>query len=463
MNAKLLAPFALLAAAAGCATYHARPLTGRAVDEALAPKSAEALRIEAARLAHPALPPTTINLADGLNPDEAAVLAVLANPGLRAERDRLALADAQLLQARLLPNPELSASRDAPVGGGADLVSAFSVGLGMTIDDLLTRRARKEGARADREAVALDVAWQEWQVAEAAKTALYAVVGAEAAERLEAEAEARMTESLALVRRAVEAGQLTAADLAEAESGAAEARAARLEAQAALADRRLDLTRLLGLPPGTAVAPEPGVALPTSVVPPPREELERGLEARRLDLLALRRGYDSAEAALRAAVIAQFPRLSIGANRARDTGDVTTNGVSFTLGLPVFDRNQAQVAAATATRAQLFDEYAARVFEARAELAAADERIRALDRRIEAARADEATFRHLEETYRDALARGQATALEYVQAWTNEQNARRRGLALQGELVEARVRLELAGGLYRVDGAAAPAAEPKGR
>ncbi|MEN6632414.1 MAG: TolC family protein, partial [Candidatus Polarisedimenticolia bacterium] len=220
---------------------------------------------------------------------------------------------------------------------------------------------------------------------------------------------------------------------------------------------------LLGLPPGTMVAPEQGVALPTSVVPPPREELERGLEARRLDLLALRRGYDSAEAALRAAVIAQFPRLSIGANRARDTGDVTTNGLSFTLGLPIFDRNQAQVAAATATRAQLFDEYAARVFEARAELAAADERIRALDRRIEAARADEATFRRLEETYRDALARGQATALEYVQAWTNEQNARRRGLALQGELVEARVRLELAGGLYRVDGAAATAAEPKGR
>ena len=463
MNAKLLAPLALLAAAAGCATYHARPLTRQAVDEALAPKPAGELRIEAARLRHPALPPATIDLADGLNPDEAAVLAVLANPGLRAERDRLALADAQLLQARLLPNPELSASRDVPTGGAADLVSAFSVGVGMTIDDLLTRRARKAGAQADREAVALDVAWREWQVAEAAKTALYAVVGAEAEERLAAEAEARMTESVALVRRAVDAGHLAAPDLAAAESAAADARASLLEARAALADRRLDLTGLLGLPAGTAVEPEPGVALPTNVAPPAREELERGLEERRLDLLALRRGYDSAEAALRGAVIAQFPRLSLGASRARDTGDVTTNGLSFTLGLPIFDRNQAQVAAATATRAQLFDEYAARVFEARAELAAADERIRALDRQVEAAGADEATFRRLEETYREALARGQATALEYVQAWTNAQNARRRGLALQGDLLEARVRLELASGLYRVDGAAAPDSEAKQR
>ena len=47
MNAKLLAPFALLAAAAGCATYHARPLTGRAVDEAQARDAAERRASEA--------------------------------------------------------------------------------------------------------------------------------------------------------------------------------------------------------------------------------------------------------------------------------------------------------------------------------------------------------------------------------------------------------------------------------
>ena len=47
---------------------------------------------------------------------------------------------------------------------------------------------------------------------------------------------------------------------------------------------------------------------------------------------------------------------------------VKTQGYEVTVDIPVFDRNQGQIAIAKATRQQLFDEYAARVAEARSQV-----------------------------------------------------------------------------------------------
>jgi hypothetical protein len=65
-----------------------------AVARALQPPQAAALQVQAEALKDPMLPPVTVDLTDGLSPDEAAVIAVLANPSLRAVRDARGLADA---------------------------------------------------------------------------------------------------------------------------------------------------------------------------------------------------------------------------------------------------------------------------------------------------------------------------------------------------------------------------------
>ncbi len=171
--ARLIAGLAV-AALAGCQAYHARPLTADAVGRALAAPSADTLRVEAAALQHPILPPVTVDLSDGLSPDEAAVVAVLVNPSLRAARDGRSLADAQLLQAGILPNPTLSTNLDVPVAGNT---TGTSTGMGAGVDwdlkALVGRRAGVQAAQASRAAVDLDVAWQEWQVAQAARLAVY--------------------------------------------------------------------------------------------------------------------------------------------------------------------------------------------------------------------------------------------------------------------------------------------------
>ena len=65
---------------------------------------------------------------DGLSPDEAAVVAVLLNPALRAARAERGLAAAQLLRAGLLPNPELSGNLEFPIATEGEVVG-YGVGI----------------------------------------------------------------------------------------------------------------------------------------------------------------------------------------------------------------------------------------------------------------------------------------------------------------------------------------------
>ena len=72
----------------------------------------------------------------------------------------------------------------------------------------------------------------------------------------------------------------------------------------------------------------------------------RDLAARRPDLLALRAGYEAEDQKLIQAIIEQFPKLNIGATYARDTTDVRTITPAVTIALPIFDRNQGNIAVA---------------------------------------------------------------------------------------------------------------------
>jgi len=85
------------------------------------------------------------------------------------------------------------------------------------------------------------------------------------------------------------------------------------------------------------------------------------LAGRRPDLLALAAGYEAEEQKLRQAIIEQFPKLNIGPNYTNDTTPVYTAGPTLTIGLPIFDRNQGNIAIERATRQGLRDEYQARL------------------------------------------------------------------------------------------------------
>jgi outer membrane protein TolC len=67
------------------------------------------------------------------------------------------------------------------------------------------------------------------------------------------------------------------------------------------------------------------------------------------------------EQKLRQSIIEQFPKLNIGPNYTNDTTPVYTVGPVLTIGLPIFDRNQGNIAIERATRERLHGEYQARL------------------------------------------------------------------------------------------------------
>lgn len=78
----------------GCATYHPLLLNRSTVAQRLKPPSREAIKVAARAITHPLLNPLDYDDRDGLSLDEVVILAVLANPTLRALRDRRGVAAA---------------------------------------------------------------------------------------------------------------------------------------------------------------------------------------------------------------------------------------------------------------------------------------------------------------------------------------------------------------------------------
>jgi len=441
-------PLACIGLLAGCSIYHSKPITAEGVERQLATPSDAKLQIEAAKIKHPILRPVRIDLRDGVSPDEAALLAVMLNPTLRSDRDRKGLAAAQTVQAGVLPNPQISYGRDFVIGGNtADTITAFGLSGSWDVTSLITLIPKMEAARDNARSVDLDVAWTEWQSAQAARLAVYRVAALEAQLAAAHDADTALRQNVDTLQKAVDSHDRTVLDLAAARSTSQDAHLTALGVEQELVRQRLELNRAMGLPADAKVHVQ-NVNLPSEIKAPPLGGLFAGLEDRRLDLLGLKQGYMSEDANLRAAILAQFPKISIGFNRATDTSNVQTLGFGVTVDIPIFDRNQGNIATERATRQKLFDEYTDRVFQARADIATALADIRILNQQIAAAERAVPALEKLLETAQSALAQGNTDVLSFYQARYDLILRKIEVIKLKQQLVEARIALEIASGTY---------------
>lgn len=425
------------------------PLDHATVAAKLTPPTMEAVRLQAKQIRHPILKPLDFDIGNGLSPDEAAVLAVIANPKLRSIRDQRGIAAAQLLQAGILPNPQFSYGLDVPTGGATQgTVNAFGLGLSWEITSLISRNAKMAAAKTDATSVDLDVAWQEWQTAQAAKLQVYHLFFLDQQLAVVREEEVGLRENLDLVKRAADLGFVTEVDLAAAQAALQKIQVSVLTKEQQREQERLALNQSLGWPSGEILPLEEKIEpfLPNSL--PSSAQLTEGIEARRLDLLALRSGYQSEEERLRAAILAQFPKISIGFSHAGDTSNVITTGFGITIDLPLFDRNQGAVAIEKASRVKLFDEYVTRLFEARGEVARILANMSSLKRQIEASETAISTLQNLVESYRVALLQGNADVLTYYNTRAELITGRIELVDLKRQFADMHVALEIAAGRY---------------
>ncbi len=436
----------------GCATYHPMPLDEAMVDKALAPPALESIPIQATMIHHPLLRPVKFDLSDGLSPDEAAILAVIANPKLRAVRDQKGLAQAQLLQAGILPNPQFSYSLDIPMAGATGgTVKAYGLGLNYDIVSLLTHAAKVAASQNQAAAVDLDVAWQEWQVAQVARLHLFRLAILNRQLAVAQEEEKGLQENVATLKRALNLGYVTVISQSAAQATLQKVHTQLLTIAQQRAEERLALNEALGLPPEQQIPLAPSLNLP-SLPLPVFKELMQGIQERRLDLLALKMGYQSQEERLREAIIAQIPKITIGFLHASDTTHVITTGFNIAIDLPIFDRNQGKVAIARATRQQLFDEYVSRLFTARADVARLLTDMAAVREQIKSVEESIATLKNLVQVYHRALLEGNADVVTYYNARDQLISQTIDLLTLKRTLADQTIALEIAAGTYLDNG-----------
>lgn len=344
----------------GCASYRPAPL-----ETSLRAQDPAGLVAAAAAFKHPRLAPVTIDLSRPLTPDALGIMAVLANPDLKAARAKAKVADAQLFAAGLLPDPSLTAGFDHLLSG-PDSIDPLLGQIAFDLNAFRTRAATLAAERASRDQVRLDLAWQEWQTAGQARLLASRIASLERVATLTAQSRSAADLMLSRVLQAAARGDIKADEVESRRIAAADATDKARQAERDLEAARLDLNRLLGLPPQTRLRIT-AARYPTA--PFDAEELFARAKTERLDLQALKSGYQSQDAAVRKAILDQFPNLQLTITRARDATNNQSIGPSVSFTLPLWNRNRGGIGVAEATREQLQAEYAARLFTTRADIA----------------------------------------------------------------------------------------------
>jgi outer membrane protein TolC len=437
MRCRFAAVSAAALLAAGCETYAPAPLDQHSQ---LAPSLA-ALQM-----------PAGLEAAEPLSVEAIAQLALVNNPDLRSARADRGIAEAQLLQAGLLPNPQLSYSYGF-LRAGPGTSNQWTAGLSEDIRALVTFSATEHSAEMSARQAQADLVWQEWQVVGKARLAAVDLLKQDEARHLLTEAHATLADRYARDRQAVERGDLTretvAPDLAALADIDKQLADADLKAQA----QRRDLNLLLGLDPAVELHLAPAPDIP-AIDPAAVVRLKDELPERRPDLIALRLGYAAQEDKLRAAILGQFPALIFGGSGGHDTSKIYSIGPTITMDLPIFNHNQGNIAIETATREKLHVEYENRLNADRAEIHGilADQ---ALERRqLEEARRAAAEAERAAGSATVAYASALIDARSYADLATASLARRQEVVAIEQALLEGQI------ALATLTGIAMPKADP---
>lgn len=436
----------------GCATYHVLPISPAVVAASLQAPDMTRVRIAVGKLHHPLLPPLDFDDRDGLSPGESALMALITNPALRAIRDRHGVASAQLLQAGILPNPQLSYSLDVPLGtpipdSTYGKVQGLGLGLDWDIRALFSRGARLDAAKAHAQSVDLQIAWQEWQVAQSARLHSYRIGLARQRLRLAQGAQKVLQNWQDAVKKGIALGIRTQRDLMNVASDLHVARLRSISARASLGAERLALNRALGVPPGQIVPLQRAFPVQMTDVSS-ATELFGAVESRRLDLVALKLGYESQEASLRASIRSQFPGIRIGLTALRDTDNVPTIGPELSIDLPIFDHNQGRIAMARASRKQLLDEYLARIFVARSNIFRLVAALHAVGRQLKSSAIFLTRQQRGLQQYGWAVRSGQLDRFSYYRAKIKLSEQQLRQVDLYQKQINLGIALEIASGRF---------------
>ncbi|WP_332023882.1 TolC family protein [Rudaea sp.] len=409
-----------LAALSACATYSAHPLETRA-----------AAKTSLADLQHAAALPDRLGIAD------VERLALDNNPELIAARAQHGLSQAQLRSAGILPNPVFNASYQ-DVLSGPGMFAALAAGLSQDLKSLVTLSSKRHAAQKSAQSVDATILWQEWQTVGKARLSAVDLIEGDKQLALLGGNATLWRERIERGREALAQGDTTLTILAPDLAAASDAQKLFDDFERQQQTRRRDLNLLLGLAPQVKLDLADAADVPALDIKAIQAQLP-DLANRRPDLIALQLGYQAQEEKVRGAILAQFPLFSLGYAYGRDTSNVRSLGPQLTMDLPLFDRNQGNIALERATRAQLHAEFSARLIAAKSEVDAliADQQL--LQRQLDAKRKLLAEMEPVATRAQAAYRNADIDERSYVDLMTMRNAKRQEILALELTLLEQQV------------------------
>jgi outer membrane protein TolC len=323
-----------------------------------------------------------------------------------------------------------------PAGGV--LFDAVTAAVTQDIQKTITMKGRLRAAQSAALQVDASVLWEEWQLIGKVRLLVFDLVQGEKLHKVLVAYHDVLQSRFDRGRKALSEGNTTLATVAPDLLAVSDSQNAVNALDRDQEGRRHDLNAILGL------APE--VVLPLSsqlqVLQVDSKAVMRALEDlanRRPDLIALQLGYRSQDEKFRGSIVGQFPALTFGPSYARDTSDVRSFGPQLTMDLPIFDRNQGNVAIEKTTREQLRAEFQARLSAAHSEVLASLATQRLLARQLEQERAELPVLKGFAEQAESAMKAGNIDERAYVDLVSANYTKQQTVLTLEQQLLEQEV------------------------
>ena len=299
-----------------------------------------------------------------LSAEAAVQIALLNNRGLQASFDELGIADADRVQAGLLPNPGFTFGR-LRQGAGSEIDRSLTFNLSHLLTMPMARDIAGQRLEQTSGAAIISVL----SLASQVRKAYYTALAAEESVRYMLQVQSAAEAGAELARRQAQTGNWNKLQQAREQGFYADAALNLARAEQVRGEAREQLTRLLGLwgEQTRFRLPERMPELPASASELP--DIERTAMAQRMDVQAARLRTEQVAKSLGLTRATRFVNaLELGVMRNSFSKDQTERGFEISVELPLFDWGTARVARAEAIYMQSVNRAAQTAVDARSEV-----------------------------------------------------------------------------------------------
>jgi outer membrane protein TolC len=360
--------------------------------------------------------------------------ALARHPELEAACARRLSAEAAVITAGARPNPTLSWSptfaADSPAG-----VSPWTLGftLDVPIETAGKRGHRIAQAQALANAARLNVASTAWRIRAAVRKALVDVYAATLSRDILTTQQATQTQNVELLEQRLQAGDISVPQVSLARVTASQAALLLRDAEKLGAEAWARLATAIGVPASALAGVELSFRGLDRLPAPEVGALRRGALLHRSDVLAALAEYSAADAALRQEIARQYPDLHLNPGYAFDQGE-NKYSLGLSLTLPVLNQNLGPIAEAAAKRREAAASFTAVQAKVIGEIDQALASYRGALRKLDTADALLATQRKRQQAAQASFNAGATDRLDLLQTQLELTNGE---LSRAGALIEA--------------------------